>query len=186
LHTKPGTINHDRRRLVAATAFTLPALALSAGAVRAAATPKALRFYHTHTSEQLDLVYHEAGRYLDDALTALNEFLRDFRTGEVHPINPRLLDVLHEAQRLIGSPGTYQIISGYRSPKTNEMLRQRASSSGVAKKSFHMTGNAVDIRLTGTPTATLRDAARSLRAGGVGYYASSDFIHVDTGRVRFW
>ncbi|MCC7488466.1 MAG: DUF882 domain-containing protein, partial [Gammaproteobacteria bacterium] len=114
----------------------------------------------------------------------INHLLRDFRSGAVHPIDPRLLDVLHDVQAMSGSSGRYEIISAFRSPATNEMLRHK--SSGVAQKSLHLQGQAVDVRLEGLATGTLRRAALSLGRGGVGYYPDSDFVHLDTGRVRAW
>lgn len=111
-------------------------------------------------------------------------FLRDFRTGEVRPIDPGLLDIISQIQSKTNSRGTVEIISGYRSPQTNNLLRNR--SSGVATHSLHLEGRAVDIRITDLPTRQLRDTAIALRTGGVGYYASSDFVHLDTGRFRTW
>ena len=142
-----------------------------------------LAFYHTHTRECLDITYARDGIYDLKALGQINQYLRDFRTNEVHPIDPAVLDILWEVQRELGN-STYEVISGYRSPKTNRALRNR--SRGVAKRSLHMRGKAVDIRLTGKRTRTVRDCAASLRCGGVGYYAKSDFVHIDTGRVRTW
>ena len=146
--------------------------------------PRALSLVHTHTSERLHVEYFSGGRYLPDALTRLNHFLRDFRTGEVHPIEPAVFDLLH---RLAGSAGCqrpFHVISGYRSPVTNATLRNR--SEGVAARSLHMVGQAIDIRPTDVPLARLRACALGLRAGGVGYYPSSNFVHVDVGRVRSW
>ena len=114
----------------------------------------------------------------------MNHLLRDFRTGGVGSIDPGLLDLLHELAAITGSQRAFHVISGYRSPATNQTLRQ--NSSGVASGSLHLRGQAIDIRLADVPLATLRDAARSMRSGGVGYYAASDFVHVDTGRVRSW
>lgn len=114
----------------------------------------------------------------------VNSFMRDFRTGEVRPIDPCLLDILCEIQSTTGSRGTIEIISGYRSPQTNAMLGSK--SKGVATGSLHMDGQALDIRIRDLPTHTLRTAATALRRGGVGYYASSDFVHLDTGRFRTW
>jgi uncharacterized protein YcbK (DUF882 family) len=145
---------------------------------------KNLAFYHTHTRECLEITYCRKGKYDPKALHQINRYLRDFRTGEVHPIDPEILDILWQIQQDIGCDSTYEIISGYRSPKTNEKLRHR--SNGVAKRSLHMQGKALDIRLTGKKTRTVRDCAIALEAGGVGYYAKSDFVHVDTGRVRRW
>ena len=121
---------------------------------------------------------------LPDALSAVNHLLRDFRSGDVSTIDPTLLDLLHGLAATVGSRRAFQVISGYRSPATNETLRQ--SSSGVASGSLRLSGQAIDIQLADVPLATLRDAARSMRSGGVGYYAASDFVHLDTGRVRSW
>jgi uncharacterized protein YcbK (DUF882 family) len=143
-----------------------------------------LAFYHTHTRECLEITYCRKGKYDPKALHQINRYLRDFRTGEVHPVDPEILDILWQVQQDIGCDSTYEIISGYRSPKTNEKLRHR--SGGVAKRSLHMQGKALDIRLTGRKTRVVRDCAIALEAGGVGYYAKSDFVHVDTGRVRTW
>jgi uncharacterized protein YcbK (DUF882 family) len=127
---------------------------------------------------------NQGGRYLPDALGAVKHFLRDFRTGEEHGIDEGLLDILHTLKRETGTSRPFEIISGYRSPKTNAMLRQH--SEGVAAHSLHMNGQAVDVRLVDVPLARLRDRALALGRGGVGYYPTSNFVHVDTGRVRRW
>lgn len=146
--------------------------------------PRVLSFSHLHTGERLELEYFAAGAYRPEALQAVNQLLRDFRTGEVGDIDPALLDLLHGLREATASRRPFQIISGYRSPATNRMLHER--SDGVATKSLHMSGRAIDIRLADVPLATLRDAARAAGRGGVGYYPGSDFVHVDTGRVRAW
>ena len=147
--------------------------------------PRLLRLEHTHTGEKLRLTYHDGRTYLPDALDEIDHFLRDFRTGETHPIDPGVLDILWKLQNLVGKNGkSYQIISGYRSPSTNAQLRKR--SKGVAKRSLHMQGKAIDVRLTGMDTRPLYQAALSLRCGGVGCYSKSRFVHLDTGRVRTW
>jgi uncharacterized protein YcbK (DUF882 family) len=151
-----------------------------------ASEARELTFYHTHTGKRLDVVYWEDGRYVDEALDEINHFLSDFRTGDAVAMDRELLDLIYDVRDSLGSNGTYQIISAYRSPKTNEMLRNRSASSGVAKKSQHLLGKAIDVRLTDVPTARLRDAAIRLQRGGVGYYEASDFVHMDTGRVRRW
>ncbi len=151
-----------------------------------AADARELSFYHTHTGKKLDVVYWQGGDYVDPALDEINRFLSDFRTGDVVQMDPELLDLIYDVRASLGSDGTYQIISAYRSLKTNEMLRGRSASSGVAKKSQHMLGKAIDVRLEGVPTTRLRDAAIRLQRGGVGYYEASDFVHMDTGRVRRW
>ena len=146
--------------------------------------PRALSFAHLHTGERPSLEYYCDGRYQPDALAAVNHLMRDFRTGEVGTMDPALLDLLHRLSGLTGTRRPFEIISGYRSPATNEALRRR--SGGVASHSLHMKGQAIDIRLADVPLAQLRDAALSMRGGGVGYYLQSDFVHVDTGRVRAW
>jgi uncharacterized protein YcbK (DUF882 family) len=144
-----------------------------------------LRLFHTHTGERLDIVYRHGGTYIPQALTMLDHFLRDHRTGEVHHFNPRLFDVLSDATRAVGRPDAeIHIICGYRAPESNEYLRTH--TSGVAKNSLHMQAEAIDIRLPGTRTSKFRDVALALGRGGVGYYPASDFIHVDVGRVRRW
>jgi uncharacterized protein YcbK (DUF882 family) len=143
-----------------------------------------LTFYHTHTARNLDVVYARGGEYIDSALDDIERFLSDFRTGDVRTIDPALLDLIYEVRESLGSNGTFEVISAYRSPQTNEMLRDR--SNGVAKNSQHTIGKAIDIRLRGIQTAKLRDAAIARKGGGVGYYQASNFVHVDTGRVRRW
>lgn len=179
------TIRASRRRFLSGAAALVPAL-LVPGLVRAATTTEARRltFFHTHTSEALDIVYSEGGQYLPQALAEINHLLRDFRTGDVHSIDPGLLDILHAVRGMTGGKGRYEIISGYRSPATNHMLASR--SSGVADRSLHLQGQAIDVRLTGVATSNLRRAGLALQAGGVGYYPDSDFVHLDTGRVRYW
>ena len=149
-----------------------------------AADARQLSFYHTHTHRSLSIVYYQNGEYVDSALDEVNRFLKDFRTGDVTEINPELLDLLHDVRNELGSEQAYEVISAYRSPKTNEMLR--ATSSGVAKKSHHVKGNAIDVRLRGERTKTLRETALRMGRGGVGYYPKSDFVHMDMGPVRQW
>jgi uncharacterized protein YcbK (DUF882 family) len=171
-----------RRQLLAGAAASA---ALSFAPAARSTESRTLAFYHTHTGERLRLTYAEAGAPIPAALQEIDRFLRDFRTGDVHAIDPRLLDVLYQLLARAGSSrGTFEIISAYRSPRTNETLRSK--SSGVAEHSLHMEGKAIDVRLTGVRTSRLREAALSLRAGGVGYYPASNFVHIDTGRVRQW
>lgn len=191
--------NHlmDRRRLLIASAQMALGLCLATpGQVLAKYTPsvpvlqdnkkrqpKPITFINTHTQEQFQLRYF--GKSCPVSIKRnLYSFLRDYRTGDVHPIDFRLMDILYTIQRETGSKGVYEVISGYRSPKTNAMLRSH--SSGVAKNSLHLKGRAIDVRLSDLPTRELRDVAISLKSGGVGYYAQSDFVHIDTGRVRVW
>ena len=146
-----------------------------------------LRFYHTHTGERLDVVYRRGDQYIPEALDELDHFLRDHRTGDVRHFDPHLFDLLHELTVSLGdSGGEINVICGYRTPWSNEFLRTRSPHTGVAEHSLHMQAEAIDIRLPGIPTSELRDAALRLQRGGVGYYRSSDFVHVDVGRVRHW
>jgi uncharacterized protein YcbK (DUF882 family) len=163
---------------VAAPMLALPARASVPGA-------RALAMSHTHTQERIDLVYAMADDYLPEALGTLNRFLRDHYSGEVGSMHPPLFDLLHELRQLLGASGPYEVISGYRCPATNDRLRN-TRGGGVARQSLHMQGRAVDVRLRGVPLAELRDAALSLRGGGVGYYPNEQFVHLDTGRVRSW
>ena len=146
-----------------------------------------LRFYHTHTNESIDVVYRRGDTYLPEALDRLNYFLRDWRTGEVHRYDPRLFDLLHDLLASVDEPNDeINVICGYRTANTNKFLRTRHAHTGVAEHSLHMQAEAIDIRLPDLSTSRLRDAALALHRGGVGYYQASNFIHVDTGRVRRW
>ncbi|VTU16762.1 Peptidase M15 [Variovorax sp. RA8] len=173
----------SRRRFTCA----LAASAFAVGPVQAKAAPaapRALRFDNLHTGEKLAVEYFQGQRYDPGALAAINHALRDFRTGDVGEIAPELLDLLHALVTLTGSERAVQVISGYRSPATNAALVER--SSGVATGSLHMRGQAIDIRLADVALPALRKAALGMRAGGVGYYPASNFVHVDCGRVRAW
>lgn len=146
---------------------------------------RSLSLLNTHTGERLkEVVYWEQGSYLPDALNHLNYVLRDHRTNDVHPIDPITLDLMAAIFRKVGARRPFEIISGYRSPQTNRALRKK--SSGVAKNSYHMKGKAIDLRLPGVPLKVVHKAALDLRMGGVGYYPKSDFVHIDSGRVRSW
>lgn len=149
-----------------------------------AAEAHVLSFYHVHTAEKLSVVYREHGELVPGALEDINIFLRDFRTEQTHPIDLRLLDELWRLHAEFEGRGWFEVISGYRSPQTNEALRN--ATTGVAKDSLHVSGRAIDVRHTGAKTADLRDAAIALRSGGVGYYAKSNFVHIDTGAFRTW
>jgi uncharacterized protein YcbK (DUF882 family) len=189
----------SKRRFIAGV-LSLP-LTLNTFAKSAPANnPRELSFYHTHTDKDLCIVYHNGKSHIAPALQEINQFLSDFRTGDVYPIDVRLLDALYLLQQKFAlqtqvekrvktrveksAENSFEVISAYRSPKSNAMLRNR--SHGVAKRSLHMQGKAIDIRLKGVNTKTLRDTAMAMKVGGVGYYRRSNFIHMDTGRVRFW
>jgi len=145
---------------------------------------RTLSFVSLHTGESLKATYWSEGEYQIEELMAINHVLRDHRTGDVYPIDKNLLNLLDKLQKKVHGNKPFQVISGYRSPKTNAYLNKK--SSGVAKKSLHMQGKAIDIRLPGCQLSDLRKAAIECQTGGVGYYSKSDFIHVDTGRVRRW
>jgi len=146
-----------------------------------------LHFYHTHTGKRLDVVYRRGDQYIPEALDELDNFWRDHRTGDVRHFDPHLFDLLHDLTASLGdSGGEIDVICGYRTPWSNEFLRTRSPHTGVAQHSLHMQAEAIDIRLPGIATSELRDAALRLHRGGVGYYRSSDFVHVDVGRVRHW
>lgn len=173
----------SRRAFLGRSGAVLLAAAPIAAWARAAQC-RSLSFFHTHTGESLSCTYYQAGGYAPEQLARVNHFLRDFRTDEVHRIDPGVLDILFELKTRAGCEEPFNVISGYRSPRTNAMLRSR--SSGVAAHSLHIQGQAIDIRVPGFPTRRLQELALGMRRGGVGYYPKSDFVHLDTGRVRFW
>lgn len=176
---------HDRRRFLATLGGCGVLLLGGAPNALAGAQPRRrLSFHSLHTHESLELVYWEAGRYLPHALSSIDDHLRDFRTGDVYPIETGLLDLLHALNGILRNRGPLHVISGYRSPATNARLAAR--SSGVAKRSYHMYGMAIDIRAPGVPLERLREAGLALRRGGVGYYPKDDFVHLDVGPVRAW
>jgi len=154
-------------------------------ALASAPDARGLALVHTHTHEKIELVYADRERYLPAALGSLNRFLRDHYTGDIGLMDPQIYDQLYRVQQLLGSKRPFEVISGYRCPATNANLRQ-TRSGGVAKRSLHMEGRAIDVRLPGVPLAELHEAALSLRGGGVGFYPRDQFVHLDTGRVRNW
>jgi len=173
-----------RRAVLKSIGCTAAVCTLPLPVIGAGRESRRLSFYHTHTRSSIELDYHDGQRYVAEALERINTFLGDFRTDEVHPIDPDLLDMLLATQRALGTDQHFEVISAYRSPATNEMLRGK--TSGIAKTSLHMQGRAIDVRLTGIQTNNLHRAALDLGQGGVGYYPQADFIHFDTGRVRSW
>jgi uncharacterized protein YcbK (DUF882 family) len=177
--------HHRRVLLVRTAAFAAPTLLLSRKSAAAAARPDVLSFTHLHTGETLTVGWRVGEVGVPEAMRRVDHLLRDFRTGDVHRIDPVLLDQLQRVAALTGTRAPFQVISGYRSGRTNEQLRQRGGG-GVARTSLHLQGRAIDVRLADVPLAALRDAALELRAGGVGYYPGERFVHLDTGRVRAW
>ena len=174
-----------RRLFLRGMAGALAAAAVAPGRLLAGPREeRLLSLVNTHTSERLTVPYFADGTYLPEGLSTLSSFLRDFRTGDEHPIDPALYDILNDLRLAVGTKAPFHVISGYRSPRTNAMLRE--SGRGVAKGSMHQQGRAIDVRLADVGSAVLRDAAVELQRGGVGYYRGPDFVHVDTGRVRRW
>ena len=183
----PGCNCGSRRNFLTSLVVCLPAIALSgrgAGAVGVPVVERKLHLINTHTGEELDARYFADDHYDPQQLGALDWLLRDYRTSEVLPIDARLFDLLYELALAAGVEPRYEVISGYRSPATNAMLV--ATTDGVSSHSLHMEGRALDVRLVGLPAVALRDLALARQAGGVGYYPLSDFVHLDTGRVRTW
>ena len=172
------------RRLLLRASLAGSVLAMAPLSKVWASGERSLSLKNLHTGEQINQPYWMAGNYLPDSLSAINAVLRDHRSGEVYPIDPGLLDLLSALQQRVNSRHGYEVISGYRSPASNAMLQSK--SNGVAKRSLHMQGKAIDIRMPGTHLAQLHRAASEMKSGGVGLYTSSNFIHVDTGRVRYW
>lgn len=159
-------------------------LAAARTALAAGGRRRTLSFVHTHTGERLTAAYYDQGAYCAAALRQVNVLLRDFRDDTVYPIDPLVLDRLFLLQSVAGGSEPFQVISGYRSPATNTTLREK--SNGVAEHSLHMEGRAIDVRLAGVASAQLARLALQQSSGGVGFYRVSDFVHVDTGRVRSW
>jgi len=186
----------DRRRFLhhglrhgarlGAAAAALPALVVPGRALaRLAEGPRELAMNHLHTGETIDVVYARGSRYDTQALGSLDHFLRDHYSGDVGQIDPQLHDLLFAVHRVVGSKTPFHVISGYRSPATNAHLKA-TRGGGVATRSLHMQGQAIDVRIPGVPLVDLRDAALSLKGGGVGYYPREQFVHIDVGRVRRW
>ena len=155
-----------------------------AAAGAADAPPRRVKLVNLHTAEELETEYAAAGGYDAEAMAAIARLLRDFRSGEQHAIDPMLLDVLFDVAAAAGADPVFGVISGYRSPQTNELLRSR--SGGVALRSLHMEGRAIDVRLIGVACTDLAACGLGLGRGGVGFYDRSDFVHLDTGAVRSW
>jgi uncharacterized protein YcbK (DUF882 family) len=153
-------------------------------AARDASAARHIGFTNLHTGEHVEVEYRRNGKYLVPALTSIESVLRDFRNGERHAIDPALMDYLVDVAAGVGREARFNVISGYRSPQTNERLHER--SSGVAQHSLHMEGRAIDVRLPGVDCADLASQALKMQRGGVGYYRASDFVHLDTGAFRTW
>ena len=176
-------LSSSRRRFISAFGGSLAALGAT-GVAQAAVSTRDVALHNMHTGEIVRTVYFADGRYVQGGLRTIDHVLRDWRTDEIVPMDPKVVDILYLLQRELDPDGPLEVVCGYRSPATNAMLRRR--SRAVAKHSLHMYGMAVDFRLPNQPIRVLHEAAVSLKAGGVGYYPSSGFIHVDCGPVRYW
>jgi uncharacterized protein YcbK (DUF882 family) len=175
-----------RRRFLKLAAGVAVATTFAAPAIAAPRPPRrrSIAFHHLHTGEKVDLVYWAEGHYQRGAMRHIDWVLRDYRNGAVHHIDPKLLDLLAVMRHTLRTSAPFMVISAYRSPATNAMLC--ATTEGVAHNSLHLDGQAIDIRLPDRNLAAVHKVAMSMRAGGVGYYPASDFVHVDTGKVRYW
>lgn len=184
-HSRRDFLSSLARLAVAGAAVTLTPPVLASAAMAAQANARRLCFEHTHTGKSLDIVYAVGDRYVPEALSKLNAFLCDHYSGHVGRMDPKLFDLLHRLRLTLGSKQPIQVVSAFRSPATNKELR-RKGHGGVAKKSLHMEGKAMDLHIEGVSLADVRDAAQRFRKGGVGYYPGDGFVHVDTGPVRSW
>ncbi|MGL4855518.1 MAG: DUF882 domain-containing protein [Plesiomonas sp.] len=179
-------IDHSRRKWLALGGVVLGCSLLPGQAWASLSTskPKVLTLSNINTGEKVKAEFFDGKNYVSEELTRLNFLLRDYRANQVTKIDKKLFEQLYRVQLMLGTKGEIQLISGYRSPKTNKNLRQR--SSGVAKHSYHTLARAVDFRIEGASLSHVRKAALKMRAGGVGYYPKSNFVHIDTGPVRTW
>ena len=184
-HTQPHLMRRDFLKLgFLATGFMLNPLSVQAALDSRSKIIKTLAFYNTHTDERLRVDFCRNSKYDDGALAQINYILRDHRSGEIKAIDIKLLELLHTLSNKTKCQAPIHVISGYRSPATNKSLRK--NNKGVASRSMHLQGKAIDFRIPGFSTRQLRNVARKMKGGGVGYYPKSDFVHVDTGRVRYW
>jgi uncharacterized protein YcbK (DUF882 family) len=193
-HEAVEEFNADRRGflrrglgmgMVAALGLSmLPGEAFANGAAHAVMAGREISMFNAHTGEKFTGTYWQNGRYLPDAFSGIKGVMRDHRSGETFPIDPRLMDILYVIQNKLGNHEGFRVLSGYRSPKSNAMLRR--SGEGVAKQSLHMTGQAIDVSLPGTKLSSLHKMALNVHSGGVGFYPKTGFVHIDTGRVRSW
>jgi len=183
-----GSTSFSRRAILGAFAATTvsaaPTYTMAAGFLRGSGDVRKLEMYNGRTGERLSMIYWIDGQYVGDAVHEVNHFMRDWRNGQRHAIDTRTLDIIAATHRLLDVSEPYTLISGYRSPQTNALLRRR--SSGVASGSLHLQGMAADLQLRSRSVRQIAGAAASCRAGGVGRYSGSNFVHMDCGRVRSW
>ena len=174
----------SRRRVLAGGLAGTAALCSRALFGAESSTPRRIALINLHTGERLEVEYFRGGDYVPEAMSSIEAVLKDFRNGDKHAIDPKLVDYLVDVAAQAGKPAAFSVISGYRSPETNERLHER--SSGVSQHSLHMQGRAIDVRLNGVDCKDLADRAEELKRGGVGYYRASNFVHLDTGAFRTW
>lgn len=183
-----ASANFTRRGILGAFAATAvmaaPTYSKAAGFLRGAGDIRSIKMYSGRTGERISMIYWIEGDYIKDAVTEVNRFMRDWRTNDVYKMDLRTIDIMAASQNLLNTDEPYMLLSGYRSPKTNAMLRSR--SRGVAKNSLHLKGQAADLRVNGRSVSQVARAAASCRAGGVGRYSGSNFVHMDCGPVRTW
>lgn len=179
----PPPATTSRRTFLSRCGLTIAGLAVPGTCLAAAPPKRKLALVSIHTGEEVEIAYWTAGSYVSGALSRINHLMRDFRTGDAIAIDVGLLDLLTAIRAELGTSEAFQIISGYRSPKTNAWLRKNGHQ--VSPRSLHMAGKAADVRLPGVTLTDLRDVGHRLKQGGVGYYAG-EFVHVDVGRVRYW
>lgn len=186
--TQTGSTDLSRRKLLgifaAGIVAAAPTYSNAFGFLRGAGDIRRVRMYSGRTGESLDTIYWIDGKYISESLKEINHFMRDVRSGTVHKIDPRTLDIMAAAHRMMDVSEPYMLLSGYRSPKTNASLR--ASSRGVARNSLHMQGQAADLRLKSRSVSQMAKAAEACASGGVGRYSRSNFVHMDCGPVRSW
>ena len=186
--TETTSTGMTRRALLGAFAATsivaAPTYSNAAGFLRGAGDIRRLRMYSGRTGERVDMIYWIEGKYIKDSVKEINHFMRDWRTGQVKAIDLRTVDIMAAAHNLLDANEPYMLLSGYRSPQTNNMLRARGR--GVAKNSLHMKGQAADLRLSTRSVSQIARAAQACRGGGVGRYSGSNFVHMDCGQVRTW
>ena len=169
---------------VATAVSTASAGAFIQAELESGSSDRQLRIFNAHTGEKIELVYFSRGSYIDESLAKINHLMRDHRANEEIAMDLALIDQLAEIQQQVPSSEYVHVLSGYRTPATNAALRKR--SSNVAKFSLHMEGRAADIHVPGLTTRELQSIAQGLKAGGVGYYGRSGFVHIDTGKIRHW
>lgn len=167
-----------------ATALSIPAIGRATTVASGMPHERTLRMYNTHTGESLKSVFWAEGKFIPEAMNDINKLLRDHRNNEIAQMDPKLLFLLDQVSAQVGSNSVVHIISGYRSPESNKLLHE--NTTGVAKHSMHLEGKAVDVRIPGRDLAALHKAALHAGGGGVGYYPESQFVHMDTGRLRHW